>query len=170
MGGIGFRDLHPFNLAMLAKQGWKLLHNPESIVARILKARYFPLGNFITAHVEANPSFTWRSIMEGLDLLLKGIIWRVGTCSFIDVQMDPWLPTHEGFKMMDPHLIPTSIQIMSQLIIQDPSRWKLDLITTHLLEGEAKAIIELPLTQTYQEGTFFWQPKPRGLFLVKSAY
>ena len=40
-GGIGFRNLQAFNLAMLAKQGWRLISNPNSLVAQIYKARYY---------------------------------------------------------------------------------------------------------------------------------
>ena len=32
MGGIGFRELHSFNLAMLAKQGWRLMKNTHSLL------------------------------------------------------------------------------------------------------------------------------------------
>ena len=32
-GGIGFRNLQAFNLAMLAKQGWRFLSNPQSLIA-----------------------------------------------------------------------------------------------------------------------------------------
>ncbi|XP_019171157.1 PREDICTED: uncharacterized protein LOC109166713 [Ipomoea nil] len=38
-GGLGFKDLRAFNLAMLGKQAWRLLTNTDSLVARVYKAR-----------------------------------------------------------------------------------------------------------------------------------
>jgi hypothetical protein len=37
-GGMGFKDLTAFNLAMLGKQGWKLQTDTDSLVLRLLKA------------------------------------------------------------------------------------------------------------------------------------
>lgn len=36
-GGIGFKNVHEFNVAMLGKQIWKFLTNPESWLAEYLK-------------------------------------------------------------------------------------------------------------------------------------
>lgn len=38
---FGFRDFHYFNLAMLVKQGWKILNDEFSLLYQILKVRYF---------------------------------------------------------------------------------------------------------------------------------
>jgi hypothetical protein len=46
IGGLGFRDLKCFNSAMLAKQGWRLLKNQNSLVAKILKEKYTPTTRF----------------------------------------------------------------------------------------------------------------------------
>lgn len=46
-GGLGFRDFKVFNQALLAKQGWRLLANPNSYWARMFKGLYFPYSSFM---------------------------------------------------------------------------------------------------------------------------
>ena len=77
-GGMGFRNLQAFNLAMLAKQGWRLISNPNSLVAQIFKARYYPHGDIFHAKLGSSPSYTWRSIFNGLEVVKRGTRWRVG--------------------------------------------------------------------------------------------
>ena len=48
-GGLGHRDLHLFNLVMLARQGWRLLTASESLCAQVLKAKYYSNGDPLTA-------------------------------------------------------------------------------------------------------------------------
>ena len=62
-GGLGFKHLHEFNLSMVAKQAWRLLINPSSLVARIFKAKYFPYTSFLNAKLGSNPSYIRRSLM-----------------------------------------------------------------------------------------------------------
>lgn len=64
-GGLGFRDLRCFNQAMLAKQGWRLLLYDNTLVACVLKARYFRSCSFLKAELGNNPSYIRRSIIWG---------------------------------------------------------------------------------------------------------
>ena len=58
-GGLGFRQLQYFNLAMLAKQGQKILNDPDSILARIWNAKYYIHYSFLQAKLGHAPSYTW---------------------------------------------------------------------------------------------------------------
>ena len=57
-GGMGFRELSLFNSAMLARQGWRLVQFPNSLLSRVLKAKYYPNQSFLEASVKGNPSLT----------------------------------------------------------------------------------------------------------------
>lgn len=88
---MGFRDMHLFNQALLARQGWRLTQNPDSLCARVLKSKYYPHGNLLDTVFPADASQAWRGIEWGLELLKKGIIWRVGDGRKIQIQRDQWI-------------------------------------------------------------------------------
>ena len=64
-GVLGFRDFEAFNLALLAKQGWQMIHNDHSLCAHVFKGKYFHNSFFIEAKLGYNPLFVWRSLLEG---------------------------------------------------------------------------------------------------------
>ena len=84
-GGMGFKDLPLFNLAMLGKQGWRLLTHPHSLCARVLKGKYFPLTDFMHATVPKNASATWRAIIAGREALKVGLVRRIGDGSSVSI-------------------------------------------------------------------------------------
>ena len=73
-GGLGFKNSKCFNLALLSKQGWRLQLAQDSLVFRVLKAKYFPRCDFIQASLGNNPSYTWRSIMVAQELVKEGVM------------------------------------------------------------------------------------------------
>ena len=104
-GRMGFRNLQAFNLAMLAKQGWWLLMNPNSLVARVYKAKYFPHGDVLNASLGSKPSYAWRSILQGLEVVKRGSCWRVGNGKLIHIWKDRWLPTPTTYKVVSPLVV-----------------------------------------------------------------
>lgn len=72
LGGLAFRDLHGFYLALLRKQCWTLLHNPRSLVARVFKAKYFPDSSLFDARRGGGVSFVWSGLCNQRGLSNKG--------------------------------------------------------------------------------------------------
>jgi hypothetical protein len=85
---MGFRDLRAFNEALLAKQGWRLVANPSSLVAQCLKAKYYPKEDFIKAKPKQQMSYTWRSILQASWILKKGCFWTIGSGDDISIWED----------------------------------------------------------------------------------
>ncbi|KAA3476740.1 reverse transcriptase [Gossypium australe] len=94
-GGLRFRNMSQFNIAMLTKQGWRLINHPNSLLAKVLKAKYFPRSDFFNAQLGNSPSLTWRSIWAAKGLLHSGMGWRLGRGTGILLWDDYWIPRQE---------------------------------------------------------------------------
>lgn len=124
---MGFRDLESFNLALLAKQVWRLLFEPDSLCAKVLRAKYYPDGKLLDAKPKSGISFTWQSILSGLECFKRGYIWRVGDGSQINIWNDCWIPASHNLKVMTPrgHNLVTTVE---ELINPVTGNWDENLI------------------------------------------
>lgn len=90
-GGMGFRDFQFQNIAFLAKQAWRLIREPTSLWARVVKAIYFPHKNFLEATRSSKSSWMWTTLIEGKDFIKHHNRWVVGRGDAIKVYGDNWL-------------------------------------------------------------------------------
>jgi hypothetical protein len=168
-GGLGFRDLYSFNIAMLAKQAWRILVNPDSMCAKLLRSRYFPTGDFLNVSPTKGISYTWRSILKGRDLIKQGLIWRVGDGLSINIWEDPWVPrgiTRRPTTHRDRHQL---LERVCDLICPVTGQWDQDLVRQTFNEDDAEQILTIPILEGFDDFPA-WHPDPKGVFSVRSAY
>ena len=96
---LGFKDIQCFNLALLAKIGWRIIKDPSSLLATILKDKYFPDKTFRDASRGNGTSWGWKGIYEARKVIENGCRWRVGDGTSINIREDPWFPKPSTFKV-----------------------------------------------------------------------
>ncbi|XP_062014459.1 uncharacterized protein LOC133730987 [Rosa rugosa] len=166
-GGMGFRDLYAHNLALLSKQGWRLIRYPESLVGRVLKARYFPSTTFLTAPVAKSPSACWRGIFEAKAILLRGIRWQVGDGLSIRIWEDPWVPRPFLFR---PFVRRAEGPIRVADLLLPGGKWNHQTILEVFDHEDASLILSIPLSHRVIPDRLVWHFDSKGLFSTKSAY
>ena len=126
---MGFRDLKAFNLALLAKQVWRIQQNLGSMVHKVFKAKYFARYSFRKAQLWSRPSYVWRSIMVAMDIIEKGSRWVIGKGKRVHIWEDRWIPTPNSFKV---------VRVMvSSLINMDIRSWDVAKVNNTFLPFEA---------------------------------
>jgi hypothetical protein len=114
--GLGFKDLIMFSKALLAKQGWGILKDPQSLVTQVLKAKYFPHDYFLTADMGNKPSYVWKSLLSSRDLLKDGLVWRIGDGGNVKTWKDKWLPTPITYAVQSPPKVIPDDSLVTSLI------------------------------------------------------
>lgn len=166
-GGLGFRKMDIFNKALLAKQIWRIVQNPTSLVARVLKARYFKHLDIMQASTGNNPSYIWRSLLWGREILREGMHWRIGNGLDVDISKDSWIPSLCG-KLGDlAGLIPEGSKV--SYLIQN-YQWNETLIRGLCLPFIAEEILKIPLSNDVHGDSRFWKSDSKGKYSVRSGY
>ncbi|EPS62681.1 hypothetical protein M569_12110, partial [Genlisea aurea] len=93
-GGLGFRDLHLQNQALLTKQGLNIMARLSSL----MRPNISLIQHSLRAGLGRSPSRTWRGIHASRQLITVGLRWRVGSGEKIQVWKDPWITRGPPFK------------------------------------------------------------------------
>lgn len=168
-GGLGFKDFVSFNLALLAKQGWRILTSPDDLWVRIIKGIYFPNTDFMSAVKGARASWAWSSILEGRKLLEGKLCWSIGNGRDVDFWHDPWIPDLPDNRISStPHFEALDSVVVAEFIIN--KRWDLSNVDTWLTTDEIKAIHRIPIPGSFKEDSLKWIGSTDGAYSVKMGY
>lgn len=169
-GGLGIRDMMAFNKALLAKQAWRLITRPSSLLARVYKSKYYRKTGFMEARTYQTSSLAWRSIVQTQPLLKRGIQWAIGNGNPIRVWQDNWL-------LGDPQATPTGpgMFIHPNLRVKDlfsagTFSWNQPLLHQLFQPGDVQRILRLRPSITGAQDLLYWKLSKTGSYTVKSGY
>jgi len=145
MGGLGYRDLDCFNIAMLAKQCWRLLKHPESLAARGMSGKYYQGLDFMNSNFSKRSSFAWRSIWQAKSLLQEGLMWRVGNGLNIKLWEDKWVSA-SPYKILDLIRVLFRDARVADIINQETNWWDVPLIEQIFHRDTIEMIYSMPIS------------------------
>ncbi|XP_018473662.1 uncharacterized protein LOC108844873 [Raphanus sativus] len=166
-GGLGFRDIEDFNQALLAKQAWRLMNEPNSLLAQIYKGRYYASKDFLDCSKGFRPSYAWRSITFGKELLKKGLYRSVGTGENTFIWTDNWImdstPRLPVNKERD---IEVNRKVSSLLNVN--GQWDQEILQRLFPPNEVSRILKISPGNV--EDRDIWAFTDQGAYTVKSGY
>ncbi|CAN1818577.1 Transposon TX1 uncharacterized 149 kDa protein [Linum perenne] len=169
-GGMGFRSLTGFNLAMLGKQGWKFLTDPNALVTRVFKAKHFPKGDFLSAPVGYRPSYVWRSIRAAQDIVRGGFRWMVEDGSKLNIWSEPWLrDEHNPYLETLPSLQLNALTV-NDLILPGLRVWNDELLSRVFCDRDIQVIKSMKPPDGDGENIRVWRFEKHGRYSVRSGY
>lgn len=168
IGGLGFRCVRDFNLALLGKQAWRLIKHPELLVSKIFKSRYYPDTSFLNANLGGNPSYIWRRILESQSVIKEGLICRIRGGNSVFILNEPWLPDAN-----DPYVHSCSTELQNarvcSLLNYSENQWNRDVILNLFEARDASLIMAIPVNIA-ENDSWYWKYDKLGDYSVKSAY
>ena len=169
-GGLGFRELEKFNLALLGKQIWRLIHNIDSMFYKVFKARFFPTCSVLESGVKTNGSYAWQNILKAREVVKQGAYWLIGDGTIVQIMGDKWLPDMSTKHIISPQKnLPMNAKVCA-LIDEDGPRWITKRVTQEFFPREAQQILGIPLSLNLVPDLLIWAGTKSGRYMTKSAY
>ncbi|XP_026419685.1 uncharacterized protein LOC113315634 [Papaver somniferum] len=169
-GGLNFRDLWCFNLALLAKAAWRLCTITDSLLVRSLNAKYFKKYHPLHALKKVDSTWSWKSVSSEFDFIKKFSFWLVGNGKQILIWHDKWI--HHKEVPHSPAINatnPSSYTYVTGLIDEDTKSWKSLLIYNLFDTTTAQQILSMRIPYN-SEDRLCWTLTKNDNFIVKSAY
>ena len=96
-GGLGLKNMQSMNKAFMAKLGWRVLDNKESLWGRVISSQYCKGAVEISRMVKKQScSQAWEGITEVADLFKKGLRAKLYNGQSTLFWRDKWIGDNPG--------------------------------------------------------------------------
>ncbi|KAF7833483.1 cation/calcium exchanger 4-like [Senna tora] len=160
LGGLGVKNMHDFNIALLAKQLWRIIENPSSLFSIVMISKYDDPrvhGDFKCPQT-ASPS--WKCIYAAKDLIMPHLKWVIGTGEKVSISNPYWynnICNSEGIIHVN-HLI------------DHAGHWKRKIVRGMYNAEDAKQILSLNTSHHQNEDYLIWDGNQKERYTVKDGY
>jgi hypothetical protein len=107
--------------------------------------------------------------LHGRDILLRGVIKRIGSGTTTYVWEDNWLPANISLKPIV-RLESAKATTVADLIIEGTHQWDVAKLKENFIEMDIKAIQKINLGHYMMEDVHAWSYEKNGVYFVRSAY
>jgi hypothetical protein len=110
----------------------------------------------------AGISYTWRSILKGINLLKEGLVWRIGNGEQVKMWSDPWIPRKGSRIPITPRHqnLLTRVQDLIDPITGD---WDEVLVRNTFWDVDASEILKIPIRDDFDDYPA-WHFDEKGIF------
>ncbi|CAA7029126.1 unnamed protein product [Microthlaspi erraticum] len=176
-GGLGFKDIEAFNLALLGKQLWRMMTQPNSLIAKVFKARYFQKSDPLHAKLGSRPSYAWRSIHASQQWIKKGSRKIIGDGANTSIWEDHWIDQKPARPILstlcNPDQVPpqhSKSSLVKDLLIPGSRVWNEEIIRDSFGEEDRKRILEIRAGGPNSTDSYSWDYTKTGHYTFKSGY
>lgn len=142
---------------------------PESLCARVTRSRYYPNGDFLSARLGSQPSYAWRSVLFGRELLEKGLRRAVGSGEEISVWTDKWLFNISPMVPMRKSILFDLELRVCDLIDPQTKTWDRGKLADNFFQQDIDLILKLKPAWGDRDA-YEWVRNKWGAYSVKSGY
>ena len=141
---------------------------PNSLIACVLKSRYFENREFLEAEIGARPSDGCRSLLHGRTLLKRGLRKEIGNGRSLRVWIDPWCDFGGQWNpwMKNP-IINLDLKV-GDLLNQETGEWNREALEENFFLVDIEIITKLR-TAVRCEDFWCWKHNKSGDYSVKSG-
>ncbi|XVF12079.1 hypothetical protein REPUB_Repub08aG0083700 [Reevesia pubescens] len=155
----------------MAKLGWHILTKTDSLWVEVVTRKYLKEVDFLSVAPKSYNSYTWKSILKGRDILLKGIGINVNNGKSTKFWIDDWLPCGPLITKGLRKISEEEAELHVVDYFEAGRGWQLDKLT-EVLDAHYVDLVRTKwiASDCDVDDAFYWKLSSNGDFTVQYAY
>ncbi|KAE8681196.1 hypothetical protein F3Y22_tig00111338pilonHSYRG00169 [Hibiscus syriacus] len=168
---IGIHKTRVMNLALMAKNGWKMFQRKDLLWCKIFREKYLKQEMYMSIKKRENSSSTWRGILKVREVIKNGSKHQIRSDEQTDFWQDWWTGKHALVKEY-PERENSQNEKVARFILEN-KQWDINnlqnMVSRDTIDQIRSTLISW-LNHEREEDKIVWGHSKDGQFSVKSAF